>query len=56
MHRSRHIALAAAALLFLSTAVAQATEKIPWTTNFAAAKSTAKKSHKLMLVDFYAEW
>jgi len=49
-------ALAAVALLFLSMVVAHAAEAIPWKTNFAAAKAAAKKSHKLMLVDFYAEW
>ena len=56
MQHRWHTALAAAALLFLSTVVANAAEGIPWKTNFAAAKAAAKKSHKLMLVDFYAEW
>ncbi len=49
-------ALAVAALLMLSTAVAQAAPVIPWGTSFAAAKAAAKKNHKLILVDFYAEW
>lgn len=56
MEKNWQTALAAAALLFLSTVVSQAAEKIPWKTDFGAAKATAKKSHKLILVDFYAEW
>jgi hypothetical protein len=49
-------ALAAAALVFLSGAVAQAAGGIHWQTNYAAAKAAAKKSHKLIMTDFYAEW
>ena len=54
--RGWHGALAAGALLFLSTVAAYAAEAIPWKTDFAAAKAAAKKTHKLMLVDFYADW
>jgi hypothetical protein len=49
-------ALAAAALIFLSGAIAQAAETIHWQSNFAAAKAAAKKGHKLIMTDFYAEW
>ena len=44
---------AAVALFALS---AQAAETIRWQTSFTAAQATAKKSHKLIFVDFYADW
>lgn len=56
MQRGWHMVLAAGALLSQSSVVAHAAEAIPWKTDFAGAKAAAKKSHKLMLVDFYAEW
>ena len=56
MQQRWHTALAVAALLFVPGIVAQAAEAIPWRTDFAAAKAEAKKSHKLIFVDFYAEW
>jgi hypothetical protein len=56
MKRRMRTALAATALLLLCAIAAQAGEAIKWQTNIAAAKAAAKKSHKLMLVDFYAEW
>ena len=49
-------ALAAVALLALSAVSGLAKEAIKWETSFNAAKATAKKSHKLIFVDFYAEW
>lgn len=56
MHARTRAALVTAVLLLLSVTVAQAAEKIKWQTNFAAAKAAAKKSHKLIFADFYAEW
>ena len=49
-------ALVAVALLTLSAVSGLAKESIKWGTSFAAAKAAAKKSHKLIFVDFYAEW
>ena len=44
------------ALLSLSAVASWAGDAIKWQTNFAAAKAAAKKSHKLIFVDFMAEW
>jgi hypothetical protein len=56
MHARNRAALLTAIVMLLSVTVAQAAEKIKWQTNFAAAKAAAKKSHKLIFADFYAEW
>ena len=52
----RRNVLAAAILLLVSATVAQAAEPIKWQKDYNAAKLTARKSHKLILVDFYADW
>ncbi|HLJ55315.1 MAG TPA: hypothetical protein VKT77_09755 [Chthonomonadaceae bacterium] len=44
-----------AAALFVSAGAALA-GGINWKSDFAAAKAEAKKSHKLLFVDFYADW
>ena len=56
MRRGWQLGIATACLLFLTSVTALAAEKIPWKTDFAGAKAAAKKAHKLMLVDFYADW
>jgi thiol:disulfide interchange protein len=48
--------LGAGAMMLLSGIPGQAAEAIHWQTNFASAKAAAKKSHKLIFADFYAEW
>ena len=48
--------MAAAALAVLTAVPGRASESIPWQTSYTAAKAAAKKSHKLILVDFYADW
>jgi hypothetical protein len=47
--------MAASALLLLAGIGAQAAEGIRWRTDLAAAKSEAKRSHKLIFTDFYGE-
>lgn len=49
-------ALTVAALLMVTAIAGRAGEAIRWKTNFAAAKAEAKKNHKLILADFYADW
>lgn len=59
MQLRAHTAAAAAATVFLLSlmvTMSRAAETIKWQTSYSAAKATAKKSHKLILVDFYAEW
>lgn len=46
----------ASVLMLLPAATASAAEAIHWQTSFSAAKAAAKKSHKLIFADFYADW
>jgi len=50
------IAAVAAVILCSSTLVARAAEAIKWKTSMATAKADSKRLHRLILVDFYADW
>ena len=56
MHARWQAALPIAALISLSAVAGHAAEAVKWQNSFSGAKAAAKKSHKLMLVDFYADW
>ncbi len=49
-------AVAASAVMIVPGIVARAASTIHWQTSFAVAKATAKRTHKLILTDFYADW
>ena len=49
------IGLAAGAFAFVA-AQAPASEGIHWMTDLAAAKKVAKRLHKPIFIDFYADW
>jgi hypothetical protein len=48
--------LAACTLFLLTVSAANAAEGIKWVKTFADAQQQAKKTHKLIMVDFYTEW
>lgn len=56
MRRSGGYGLAAVALLLLTTGMARAAESIKWVKSFAEAQAEAKKTHKLIMLDFFTEW
>ena len=56
MQRMMWHTLAAAAVLIPAMGTAHAADAIKWQTNFAKGQAQAKKTHKLMMTDFYAEW
>jgi hypothetical protein len=53
----RVVALTAIALLAVGVADATpAAKKITWQTDFKKASALAKKSGKIMMLDFYTDW
>ena len=56
MYSRWQAALPIAAVLTLAAVAGHAAEAVKWQNSFSSAKAAAKKSHKLMLVDFYADW
>lgn len=50
------ISLACCALFLASINRVRAAEGVTWMTSFADAQQEAKKTHKLVLIDFYADW
>lgn len=55
MFSHKSLSVLAIVALSLAGSVAHAAG-IKWQTNYKAALQAAKKSHKLVMVDFYAEW
>ncbi len=47
---------AAGVCLVWTAAAAQAAGTIPWAKSYADAVAQAKRSHKLIMVDFYTDW
>ena len=47
---------ALAGALLLCAATANAAPGVPWAKSLDAAMAEAKKSQKLVMVDFYTEW
>lgn len=56
MRRIAWQALAATGALCFIAGSAHAASAIKWQTSFTKAQAQAKKSHKLIMTDFYAEW
>jgi putative intracellular protease/amidase len=56
MYRRWITAVCAAAALFVPAGAVLAGGAVAWKSDFAGAKAAAKKSHKLLFVDFYADW
>jgi hypothetical protein len=48
--------LTAGACLLLAVGAAQAADGVKWQTSYKTALAKAKKTHKTVVVDFYAEW